>query len=43
MLKFEFQPLDMSRSLANLDIFEDRLIVLEAVASSDTARYVARS
>ncbi|KAL8795726.1 MAG: hypothetical protein Q9195_001777 [Heterodermia aff. obscurata] len=42
ILRHEFQPLDLSRSLADLDTYKDRLIVFEAVPSSDTARYVSR-
>ena len=42
MLKHEFQVLNLQTSLADLDIYNDSLIVLEAVGSSDTGRFNIR-
>lgn len=42
ILKHEFQLLDLKKPLSDLEVYNDRLIVLEAVASSDNERHVTR-
>ena len=42
ILKHEFQLLDLKKPLSDLDVYDDRLIVLEAVPSSDSERHATR-
>lgn len=42
MLRHEFQELNLQTPIVDLDIYNDGLIVLEAVGSSDTGRYHTR-
>ena len=42
ILKHEFQVLDLSTPLTDLDIYKDGIIALEAVETADTSRYTTR-
>lgn len=42
ILKHEFQVLDLSTPLADLDIYKDGIIALEAVETADSSRYTTR-
>ena len=42
ILKHEFQVLDLSTPLTDLDVYKDAIIALEAVEKADTSRYNTR-